>query len=83
MEAQKSKKKGKKKTKKKKTKYSSEKQGEESNKKDAPPLKSEDYDGWKSWYKQKILKALDEGKEETQIAFELEIQPQSIKNFLK
>ena len=55
MEAQKSKKKGKKKTKKKKIKYSSEKQVEDSNKKHSPPLKSEDYDGWKSWYKEKIL----------------------------
>lgn len=47
-----------------------------------PPNKSEDYDGWKNWYKTKILKGLSEGKEEAFIAFELGIQPQSIKKFL-
>lgn len=47
-----------------------------------PPNKSVDYDGWKNWYKSKILKGLSDGKDEALIAFELGIQPQSIKKFL-
>ena len=76
------KKKGKKKKKKKKTKSASETTDQPRGDNSNPPKKTDNPQEWKNWYKSKILKGLEEGKDEAVIAHELKIQPQSIKKFL-